>query len=682
MRAADFLIEKSFDPLAKSPRPHRLFLTGDQIYADDVAVSMLPFCTDLGNALLFGNTTGAEEITVDTKNYNVTRGNFPSGARSQLITKKAGFTTTDRRSHLMSFGEFVGMYLMAWSGDFWLSEPGATDLWTAPVLPAYGIQFEKKVPTDKLEDRLKQEAITKDFDALIGNETPESGFDLSDFVHFLFKDGDEERKPANDNEKTKAKEAMVATFKNQLQSLAKFREATPFVRRALANTPTFMIFDDHEVTDDWNMNKQWADDVYSKPLGKNIVRNGLLAFALFQAWGNDPESFEKDADKKKLLENIPKAFKTGTERTNALKELDTLLGLNNDGKAPKTRWDYRVPGGPLETVVLDTRTRRKFGAALEPAGLIEESALKEQLPTFATLFGKDAKPDKTAPVLVVSPVPAIGLQTLEDVVQPIAIHVDNIVDKNKFGFFNRDFESWSFNVQHYERLLKRLSAYRRVLLLSGDVHYGISSTMDYWRNDDKDKTATEEFVKTARFVQLVSSGLKNERGDFQKFLFTLPDLQAIFKGMRLPAVRAGWLKSDDAKKAIALPKKLPPNYRRRLAANPAMMPAELAGTATARTFKVAPEVEIPGKAPELSWRLDVLRDARPDAERPPMLRIPKKMLHVPDLGTPGLYYNNAVIVQQHETFTRINRVVMWNNNLGVVQFETQDNQMMVLHRFV
>ena len=140
----------------------------------------------------------------------------------------------------------------------------------------------------------------------------------------MFKDGDEERKPANDNEKTKAKEAMVATFKNQLQSLAKFREATPFVRRALANTPTFMIFDDHEVTDDWNMNKQWADDVYSKPLGKNIVRNGLLAFALFQAWGNDPESFEKDADKKKLLENIPKAFKTGTERTNALKELDTL----------------------------------------------------------------------------------------------------------------------------------------------------------------------------------------------------------------------------------------------------------------------------------------------------------------------------------------------------------------------
>lgn len=675
MRAADFLIEKSREPGPnKQPRPHRLFLTGDQIYADDVTVSLLPFCTDLGNALLFGDT-GSEELTIESKNYKVTRGNFPSGARSQLITQKAGFSTTDRRSHLMAFGEFAAMYLMAWSGDWWLTEPGPNDLWNAPILPAYGIRFEKKIPTDELKTRVTIEELTKVFNTIIGNETPEAGFDLGDFVHF----GDE--LPVFPNTPEKAKEDLIGIFSRQLENYADFREATPYLRRAFANTPTFMIFDDHEVTDDWNMNKQWATDVYSKTLGKNIVRNGLLAYTLFQAWGNDPESFERDPDKKRLLELLPKAFKTGDERTTALTELDVLLGLNNDDKAPRVRWDYRVPGSPLETLVLDTRTRRKFGAAFDPAGLIEEKALKEQLPKLTDLFGATAQAGQTAPVLVVSPVPALGLQTLEDVVQPIIIRVDNIKNESKFGFFNRDFEAWSFNLAHYERLLKRLSAYRRVILLSGDVHYGISSVMDYWRNDTTDKATTEDFVKTARFVQLVASGAKNERGEFQKFLYTLPDLQAVFKGMRLPAVRAGWLKPQEAKKAITLPKKLPPNYRRRLATNPAIMPAELGGTSTARTFSVAPEVEIAGKAPEWSWRLDLLRDNRPNIERPKLLHLPQ-LPHTPDNGTPGLHYNNAIVVQQHETFTHMNRVVMWNNNMGIVRFDKQNEQLFVSHSFL
>ncbi len=33
-------------------RPHQLFLTGDQIYADDVATAMLPMLNRVGNALI------------------------------------------------------------------------------------------------------------------------------------------------------------------------------------------------------------------------------------------------------------------------------------------------------------------------------------------------------------------------------------------------------------------------------------------------------------------------------------------------------------------------------------------------------------------------------------------------------------------------------------------------------
>ena len=49
-----------------------------------------------------------------------------------------------------------------------------------------------------------------------------------------------------------------------------------------------MIFDDHEVADDWNLNGRWVTRVYGREWGRFIVRNGLAAYTLMQAWGNDP----------------------------------------------------------------------------------------------------------------------------------------------------------------------------------------------------------------------------------------------------------------------------------------------------------------------------------------------------------------------------------------------------------
>ncbi len=45
-------------------------------------------------------------------------------------------------------------------------------------------------------------------------------------------------------------------------------QTLPKVRRAMANISTFMIFDDHDVTDDWNLNPSWRDRVFTSPLGK------------------------------------------------------------------------------------------------------------------------------------------------------------------------------------------------------------------------------------------------------------------------------------------------------------------------------------------------------------------------------------------------------------------------------
>jgi hypothetical protein len=65
-------------------------------------------------------------------------------------------------------------------------------------------------------------------------------------------------------------------------------------RRVMANTATYMLCDDHEITDDWNLDQEWEDATKKNPMARRIIANGLAAYWGFQAWGNDPDMFDKN----------------------------------------------------------------------------------------------------------------------------------------------------------------------------------------------------------------------------------------------------------------------------------------------------------------------------------------------------------------------------------------------------
>lgn len=44
-----------------------------------------------------------------------------------------------------------------------------------------------------------------------------------------------------------------------------------------------MIYDDHEVTDDWNMTLDICLKLYGNALGRRVVKNALVAYSLFTA---------------------------------------------------------------------------------------------------------------------------------------------------------------------------------------------------------------------------------------------------------------------------------------------------------------------------------------------------------------------------------------------------------------
>ena len=81
------------------------------------------------------------------------------------------------------------------------------------------------------------------------------------------------------------------SWNDLLAAIGLFRAGIPNVRKVLATVPSIMILDDHEVTDDWNISYTWAEAVYGNAAGSRIVTNGVLAYALFQHWGNRPDRF-------------------------------------------------------------------------------------------------------------------------------------------------------------------------------------------------------------------------------------------------------------------------------------------------------------------------------------------------------------------------------------------------------
>jgi hypothetical protein len=103
-------------------RPSALFLTGDQIYADDVAGPMIGPTRALATALMGpdddGSVPGVPSLAA-----------IPVDGRDDIIRDQAKFSSEKPGNHLMSFGEFAAMYLTAWNEAVWpRSFPSADEI--------------------------------------------------------------------------------------------------------------------------------------------------------------------------------------------------------------------------------------------------------------------------------------------------------------------------------------------------------------------------------------------------------------------------------------------------------------------------------------------------------------------------------------------------------------------------
>ncbi len=141
----------------------------------------------------------------------------------------------------------------------------------------------------------------------------------------------------------------VADFEEYCQL---YREAwsEPTVRWLLSTIPTAMVFDDHDIHDDWNTSAVWRRQMAATPWWRERITGGLMAYWLYQHLGNlDPEELAAD-EVFGQAQSVPDAGPL-------LREFAGRADDEADGRKP-ARWSYRRDYGGTRLLVLDSRCGR------------------------------------------------------------------------------------------------------------------------------------------------------------------------------------------------------------------------------------------------------------------------------------------------------------------------------------
>lgn len=374
----------------KKDFPNALFLTGDQIYADDVHSDLLNFLIKPLVKKL--NINESALLTMFTYGLSSPVSNNFINDRAEYISD-SGLTSTESQNHLIYFGEFAAMYLIMWNSKLW-----------------------------------DQSSRTK----------------------------------------TILKDAL---------------EGTKSIRRVLANVPTYMIIDDHDVTDDFYFNDEWKTDVLSMTSGKRIISHALANYWLFQAWGN-------------TFEGIPANF---SEMINGYTQGDESQKFDYDKTFTEYhKWSFIAPTNP-PAIFLNTRTQRKSekeadedNQSLESGPILinnDEYSRLVKLVEKENYFNYDKKP-----VIVVSPSPILTLSSVEYGIKTFASPLVGDIET---------FNSNQYTFYQFCMFIRNYINPSHLIIVSGDVHY---ATIGYGKLSNFDIFNSVEICVS----QFTSSALKNE----------------------------------------------------------------------------------------------------------------------------------------------------------------------------
>ena len=121
----------------------------------------------------------------------------------------------------------------------------------------------------------------------------------------------------------------------------------PDIRWLLSTVPSVMIFDDHDVNDDWNISWSWVEEMRARPWWGDRITGAFMSYWIYQHIGNlsPPELAEEE-----LLRLVQADDDAGPRLRRAAGRWDR--------ESAASRWAYYRDFGESRLLVLDSRAAR------------------------------------------------------------------------------------------------------------------------------------------------------------------------------------------------------------------------------------------------------------------------------------------------------------------------------------
>lgn len=306
----------------------------------------------------------------------------------------------------------------------------------------------------------------------------------------------------------------------------------PRIRWLLSTVPSFMIFDDHDVVDDWNTSAAWLADMRATDWWRERLLSGLMSYWVHQHLGN--LSLEELA-----ADPVYEGVREVPDGTDVLR----AFAARADADPATARWSYRRDFGRVRVVMVDSRAARVLAedsrAMLDPG---EEAWLREQVLNNSGSYDH---------LLLGTSLPWLLPHLVHDAEGWNAALCRGERGERwaRFGEKLRraaDLEHWSAFPESFAGLAELIAeagsgrdAPATVCVLSGDVHHAYIAEPS-WPGEGPD----------ARVVQLVCSPVHNSVPTSIRMAFRI-GWSAVARGLgrglarhgRLPRPPVGWRKT-------------------------------------------------------------------------------------------------------------------------------------------
>lgn len=278
---------------------------------------------------------------------------------------------------------------------------------------------------------------------------------------------------------------------------------TANVRQALACIPTYMICDDHEISDGWNGTPTWRAEMLQSGREQVLV-DGMVAYWVYQGWGN----LDQQEATHPLLQIMQEAEQMGED---ALEALRTCIKQAVFGDT-ELYWHYTIPTTPP---IFVTSTRINRSSILTP------HTDERYAPTHIMSTEQMAElrswleEQQTGIALIVSSVPVLlppfiglveyltGVRLWTHAIPPLR-WLGRQLARLQLNIADRaGFEHWPVYTTSWHELVNSVAQQTGdVVVMAGDVHFSYAV-------EGRPVNPPRSHTQLSRLYQLVSTPIEN-----------------------------------------------------------------------------------------------------------------------------------------------------------------------------